>query len=316
MYETLIIGAGIAGCTAAIYASRKRMRFLVVAREFGGQFFESGQILNYPGIKETTGADFADMLQEQLDFNKIALNTGEEVNKIEVRDDGGFLVTSNREVYQAQTVIITTGSRPRKLRVPGEDKFMNKGVTYCSVCDGPLFADKEIAVIGGGNSALEGVDFVQRIAKKIHLINIGETFTGHESLIETVNSYDNVDIIHNAETLEIFGGKTVQGLKYKKGGETRELAVEGVIVEIGREPNTGFVKGFLELNEKEHIVIDCMGNASRKGVFAAGDCASGNEYQYAIAAGQGCIALLKAARYLANGFANPHPFPSPKGRGR
>jgi thioredoxin-disulfide reductase len=299
MKEVIIIGAGIAGCTAAIYASRKKMDFLLVSEKFGGQFFESGEILNYPGIKKTSGADFSQMFEEQLEFNNIKPKTGISIKKIE-KEGSNFKLSSDNEVYKAQSVIIAAGSSPRKLNVPGEAEYKNKGLTYCSICDGPLFADKEVAVIGGGNSALEGVDFIKNIAKKIYLINIDDKFKAHEVLIEKAESLEKVEIIHSAKTTKIKGDDFLKAVEYEKGGKTQEIKVEGVIVEIGRIPNTGFVGDFLKKTDHDHIQIDCQTKTSVEGVFAAGDCASGDEYQYAIAAGQGCIALLKSARYLAN----------------
>jgi thioredoxin-disulfide reductase len=299
MYDTIIIGAGIAGLTAAIYASRKKMNFLLLARELGGQFLESGEVLNYPGIIKTTGLEFKTIMEKQLEFNDVKPKIGEEVKKIE-EIEKGFEVITDKNTYETKTVIIATGARPRKLNVPGEEKFARRGVTYCSVCDGPLFSGMGIAIIGGGNSALEAVDFTKDIARKIYLINKGKEFNAHEYLIEKVKSYKNVEIITEGDTKEILGEKFVTGLKYEKiGGKIHKIKVQGVIIEIGRKPNTDFLKGFLELDEHDHILIDCQGRTSLGRVFAAGDCASGHEYQYVISAGQGCIALLKAARYLA-----------------
>ncbi len=298
MYEVVIIGSGIAGETAAIYAARKKMEFLLVTRKLGGQFLESGEVLNYPGIVSTTGAEFSDIMEEQLETNGVEPREGEEVTAIEKAGDE-CRVISDKDEYRTKSVIIATGASPRKLDVPGEEELKNKGVTYCSVCDGPLFSGMDIAIVGGGNSALEGVSFTQKIANKIYVVNIEESFTAHEYLVEKVESYDNVEIIHNAATREIMGDKSVEGLKYERDGEERTLDVRGVIIEIGRRPNTEFVKDIVERDDHAHIIVDCQTRTSVDGIFAAGDCASGHEYQYVIAAGQGCMALLKAARYLA-----------------
>ena len=299
MYEVIIIGGGIAGSTAAIYAARKKMEFLFVTDKLGGQFLESGEILNYPGVVKTTGADFSGVFEEQLKFNNVEPKVGEKITKIE-KIDNGFRVLSDKGSYESKAVIIATGSHPKKINVPGEKEFFNKGVTYCSICDGPLFSGKTIAIIGGGNSALEGVDFTKNIAKKIYLMNITKDFNAHEYLIEKVKSYKNVEIIHEAKTTKISGDKFVNAITYEKEGKENKLDVEGVIIEIGRTPNTAFVEGFLDLDDHKHITIDCQTNTSVEGVFAAGDCSSVHEYQYTIAAGQGCISLLKAARYLAS----------------
>ncbi|MEW5895907.1 MAG: FAD-dependent oxidoreductase [Candidatus Omnitrophota bacterium] len=299
MLDVVIIGAGIAGCTAAVYAARNRMDYLLVSDNFGGQFLESGMILNYPGVIQTDGFKFRSAFEKQLEFNGVQRLIGPHIKKIESIENG-FRLIGDRQEFETQTVIIATGSHPRKLNVPGEDSFLNRGVTYCSVCDGPLFADKIIAIIGGGNSALEGIHFTHRIAKKIYLINIEDHFSAHAYLSETIASFENVEVIDKARTFEIFGDDFVQGLRYEREGKQYQLDVHGIIIEIGRTPNTDFLKGFVELDEKKHVVIDCQSRTSVEGVFAAGDCASGLEYQYVIAAGQGCIALLKAARYLSN----------------
>lgn len=299
MYDTIIIGGGIAGTTAAIYASRKRMKFLLIAKELGGQFLESGEILNYPGIIKTDGVQFSSVVKKQLEFNDVMPNAGEEVKKIE-KIKNGFQITSGKKSYESKTVIIASGSKPKKLNIPGEAKYANKGVAYCSICDGPLFSGKDIAIIGGGNSALEGVDFTKDIARKIYLINIEKKFRAHEYLIEKTLSYQNVEVINQAKITEITGDKFVTGLKYQKKGKENYLDIKGVIVEIGRIPVTDFLGNFLKIDQHKHILVDCQTRTSVEGVFAAGDCASGHEYQYIIAAGAGAMALLKAARYMAN----------------
>lgn len=299
MYDTIIIGAGIAGLTAAIYASRKKMSFEILASEFGGQFMVSGEVLNYPGITKTTGTELSAKMEEQMKFNNVNVKT--ETVK-EVRQEGSnFKVMTDKGEYNTRSVIIATGARARKIGVPGEEEFANRGVTYCSICDGPLFANKEVAVIGGGDAALEAVDFLKDIVSKIYMLVIEDKFRGHEYLIERVQNNPKVEVLFNAETTEILGDNFVTGLKYKQGEEENEkqLGVQGVIIEIGRVPNTEMFKDLVKLDDHNHILIDCQTNTSVPGIFAAGDCASGHEYQYVIAAGQGCMALIKAARYLA-----------------
>jgi thioredoxin-disulfide reductase len=297
IYDTIIIGAGIAGMTAAMYAARKRMRFEMISPDVGGQFMASGEILNYPGIIRTTGAEFSSVMEKQMEFNgvKQKAETVKEVKK----QKGSFLVSTDRGSYTTRTIIIATGARPRKLGVPGEDRLANRGVAYCSVCDGPIFAGKEVAVIGGGNAALEAVDFMKDIAKRIYLVVLGSRLEGHEYLIERVKSNPKVEILLNARTTEITGDKFVSGVRYEQKGMKKSLAIRGVIIEIGRIPNTELFRGLVKLDEHNHIEIDCQTETSVPGIFAAGDCASSHEYQYIIAAGQGCMALIKAARYIA-----------------
>ncbi|MFH0956961.1 MAG: NAD(P)/FAD-dependent oxidoreductase [Candidatus Aenigmatarchaeota archaeon] len=297
MYDTIIIGAGIAGLTAAMYAARKGMKYEIVSSEFGGQFNVSGEVSNYPGIARTTGLQMLKEMQKQMDDNKVKvrLETAEKVEK----KGKAFVVVTDKGRYDTRTVIIATGSTPRKLGVPGEKEFANKGVAYCAICDGPLFRGMDVAIVGGGNSALESVDFMEKIAKKIYVVNKGSEFAGH-GMIKNVEKNKKVQIIFGADTKEIVGEKLVSGLRYEKDGRMRQIKVGGVIVAIGRKPATEAFRGLLALEEDDgHIKIDCQGRTSVPGIFAAGECAAGHEYQYVISAGQGCVALIKAARYLA-----------------
>ncbi|MBD3296994.1 MAG: hypothetical protein GF392_06450 [Candidatus Omnitrophica bacterium] len=297
MYDTVIIGAGIAGDTAAIYAARKKMDFLMVASEVGGQFYSSGEITNYPGIIKTTGSEMNERFEKQLEANDIKPKADEKVERIE-KEDKSFTVVTDKDSYRTRTVLIATGSRPDKMDVPGEKKFANKGITYCSVCDGPLFRDKKVVIAGGGNSALEAVDFMKEIASEITVVNDAEQLKAHEYLQENARSLDKVEIMNSSRITRIEGDDLVRSVRIEHNGEEREIEAEGVIIEIGRAPNTEFVKDLVDLDGNGHIKIDCGGRTSVKGVFAAGDCTSGREFQYVIAAGQGCMALLKIARYL------------------
>ncbi len=296
-YDTVIIGAGMAGLTAAVYAARKRMKYALIGAEFGGELQISGEILNYPGIVKTTGAELQNTMIEQAKYNNIEV-IEEKVGKIEGKDNS-FIVHTDKNKYETSTVIIATGSKPKKLNVPGEDKYARKGVTYCSICDGPLFYGQDVAVIGGGDAALEAADFMKDIASKIYLIVKDEGFTAHEYLQENVRNNPKIEVIFNANTKEITGKEMVNNLTYVQDGVEKEIIVKGVVIEVGRTPNTEAFKGFVDLDEHKHILINCRTETSVPGVFAAGDCASGHEYQYVIAAGQGCMALIKAARYLA-----------------
>lgn len=296
VHETIIIGCGIAGITAAIYASRKRMDYLLISSDFGGQINIAGKVENYPGFKHTDMEHLGKALQEQLEYNNVEIHY-ENVGKIE-RDGDFFKVKTNKSVHESRTLIIATGARARKLKVPGEEEFARKGLTYCSICDGPLFKDYDVAVIGGGDSALEAADYMARIAKKIYIINIKDNLGGHEYLRERVEGKRKIEIINNAQTIEVYGDNIVNGLKYKQNGEIKDLRVGAVIIAVGRIPNTDIVKGFLELDTHNHIKVNKNCRTSVHGVFAAGDCTDIHEYQFVVAAGQGCAALLSAAKYL------------------
>jgi thioredoxin-disulfide reductase len=297
MYDTIIIGGGIAGLTAAIYAARKRMKFAIISTDFGGNFMISGDIENYPGILKTTGYDFLTIMKKQMDFNniKVIIDT---VTKIKKKDQN-FLVIAGKKEHDSRSVIIATGSTPKKLGIPGEDTFAKKGVTYCSVCDGPLFAGMDVAVVGGGNSALQAADSLKDIASKIYLITNEDTFRAHEYLIERVKKNHKIEIFYNTEITEVVGDSFVKGITYKQKGKSGSQKVRGLIIEIGRIPDTGQFKGLVKFDSENHIHIDCQTRTSVPGIFAAGDCTSGHESQYVISAGQGAMALLKVAKYLA-----------------
>jgi alkyl hydroperoxide reductase subunit AhpF len=188
--------------------------------------------------------------------------------------------------------------------VPGEEKFAKKGVTYCAICDGPVFAGQDVAIIGGGNSALEAVDFMADIANEINLVNIEESLSGHEYLQERVKNMDKVNIIPEANTTEIKGDEMVTGITYEQHGDTKELDVNGVIIEIGRIPNTELADGLFDTDDHDHIKVDRWSRCLVDGTptdraYAAGDCTDVHEYQYAISAGMAVTALLKSVRWLA-----------------
>ena len=224
-------------------------------------------------------------------------------SKIEKIANGFKVNTSDGKTYETITILLTSGSSRKKLGVPGEKEFDGKGVVYCSICDAPLFKGKEVAVIGGGDSALEAVDFLGKIAKKIYLLVLEDKLKAHEYLQERAKNNPKLKIIYNANTTEILGNKFVERLRYEQKGDKRnklkELKVQGIFVEIGRAANSDFVKELIKLDEHGHIIADCQTFTSVQGIFAAGDCSSVHEYQYVISAGMACTALLKTARYLA-----------------
>lgn len=302
MYETIIVGAGIAGITAAIYASRKRMSYLLISNNFGGQMNIAGEVENYPGIVKTTAAEFMKVLKEQLDYNKIKMK--QELVKQIKKKGKNFEVMTNKGKYESQTVILCTGARPRRLNVPGEIEFAKKGVSYCSICDGPVFKNKIVAVMGGGDAGLEAADFLLNVAKKIYILEKGPELKAQKYLLENIQKNQKAEVILNAEIKEIVGDKVVTGMKYTQGGKEKILKVEGIFVEVGRIPNTEAVKNLVELDEHGHIKVSVQCDTSAPGVFAAGDCSNIHEYQYIISGGQGATALIKAARYIAGGNNN------------
>lgn len=298
MKDLIIVGAGPAGITAAVYAARQKLDFSVITKDIGGQAAWSGEIENYTGYQFITGPDLAQKFKEHLQKYSFDLREGEGVVKIEPGTAHFKLQTSKGEVPEARTIIVASGKKPRKLNVPGEDEFKNRGLTYCATCDGPLFAGKTVAVLGGGNSALDATLQMMKIARKVYLVNIHPELKGDAVMIEKVKAGNQVEIINNARTLEIFGDKFVKGMKVEVGDRVRELGVEGIFVEIGLIPSSEFID-FVAKNSIGEIMVDCASATSVPGVFAAGDVTNVPEKQIVIAAGEGAKAALLAARYLA-----------------
>jgi thioredoxin reductase len=299
MYDVIVIGGGVAGQTAALYASIKKMSVMLLTKKLGDHTKGSIGILNYPGMLEIDGLTLSTRMKGQLRSSNVSTLEDEDINRI-AQIEGGFRVYSRNNAYDGATLIIATGASIYTLGVPGEDRLLGKGVTYCGICDAPLFQDKDIAVIGEGDAAFEAAHSARKIARSIVIISREKGFNASDRLIEKTLAYPNIKVITEAEILEIHGNIQVESVGYKRLGVIRKLPVSGVIVERGRKPNTDFLRGFLELDEAGYVVIDYKTKTSVEGVYAAGDCTCTREYQYPIAVGQGCTAVLKASRYLAN----------------
>jgi len=296
MYDLIIIGAGPAGITASVYAARKRLNFLVVTKDIGGQTAWSGDIENYTGYQFITGPDLTAKFEEHMRQYKVELKENEEVLSVE-RIDTIIRVKTSKKEYDASTVIIASGKRSRELGVPGEKEFKNRGLTYCATCDGPLFAEKDVAIIGGGNSGLDASLQLVRIARRIHLINVSPELTGDPIMQEKVKENKIVTILNNCKVTAITGDKFVTGIRVKIKDKEELIAVQGVFVEIGLMPNSGFTKG-IEKNEFGEIKVDPYNHTSISGIFAAGDVTNVPEKQIVIAAGEGSKAALGVFRYL------------------
>lgn len=302
MYDVIIVGGGPAAVGAAIYAARKKLKTVVVAGEFGGQSAVSASIENWIGETVISGFDLAQKLEKHLKAQKEIEIISPDLVKTVTEIPGGFRVEAESgKSYEAKTVIVASGSRRRRLNVSGEAKFEGKGVVFCSTCDAPLFPDKTVAVVGGGNAGLEAVVDLYPYAKKIYLIVRGDSLKGDQITQDEVRQNPKVEIVCNAVPEEILGGDFVTGLKYKdiKTAETKELAVDGVFVEIGAVPNSEIVKGLVEINPAGEIIIDHRtGKTSKPGVFAAGDVTDEVYKQNNISVGDAVKAALSAYNYL------------------
>jgi alkyl hydroperoxide reductase subunit F len=305
IYDLAIVGGGPAGAAAGIYAARKKIKFVLIADSFGGQSVVSADIQNWIGTKSISGVKLAQDLEEHLRAQEGAEILMDKVNKIE-KKEGGFLVSTEKgKTFKTKTVLICSGSRRRKLGIPGEDKLNGRGVAYCSICDAPLFGGMDVAVVGGGNAGLEAVVDLLPYANKIYLLEFLGELKGDALTQEKIKSNPKAEIILNAKTLEVLGEEMVSGLKYEDqlSKEIKTLDVKGVFVEIGAMPNTEFVKDLVELDKIGDIVINDRTQASSlEGIWAAGDASSILYKQNNIAAGDAVKAVLNIYDYLNGKF--------------
>jgi thioredoxin reductase (NADPH) len=305
MKEAIIIGASAAGISAGIYLKRRGIDFLILAKDLGGEMALSGIVENYPGIPETNGVELAKKFEEHAKKYDIEIKLYYTVKSLKEKE-GYFEIKAEsengqKEIFQGKALIIATGSSPKNLNIPGEKEFYHKGLSYCTVCDGPLFKGKTVAIIGGGNSALEAGLMMADLSPKVYLINKNEDFRGDEILKKKIKEKKNVEIINLALTQEIFGDEFVKGLKYLdlKTNEIKTLNVDGIFVHIGLKPNTDFVPDEWGIkNTYGEIVVNKLCQTAKQGVFAAGDVTDIPYKQIGIAVGQGIIAALEVVRYL------------------
>lgn len=296
IYELIIIGAGPAGITAGIYAARKKIDFIIITKDIGGQASLSWEIENYIGYQFITGPELVEKFIKHIKEFNVEIKENEPVKKI-LREDKIFKIISDKNEYLSKTIIISTGRKPKKLGVKGEDEFKNKGLTYCATCDAPLFRDKEVAVIGGGNAGLDAVIQLSRIARKIYLIEIKNELTGDKFVIEKIKNIKNVEIMTGTKIKEIKGDKFVEGIRIEKEGKETEIKVKGIFVEIGSIPNSEIIN-FVEKNEYGEIIVDCKNKTSFPGVFSAGDVTNVFAKQIIVACGEGAKASISSFEYL------------------
>ena len=299
MYELMIIGGGPAGLCASIYAARKQLKTLLISGDIGGQINTTLGIENYLGYQFIEAPELIDKFQSQVSQYPIDQKIGDKVSRLGKIDEGFEAISEAGDKYQARVVIIATGKRPRKLDVPGEAELMGRGVTYCAICDGPVFAGQRVAVIGGGNSALEAALDMVKIAEHVDLVSL-TPLTGDSVLVEKLGEARNLSIFTEYQTEKIEGQDFVEGMLIKdlKSGESKRLDVTGVFIEIGLVPNSDLVKGLLELNKWGEIPVSCSCETSVPGLYAAGDVTSVPEKQIVVAAGEGAKATLQAHHYL------------------
>lgn len=302
VYDVVIVGAGPAGIAAGIYAARKKLKSLLITKDFGGQSVNSASIENFIGYKSISGADFAKVLEDHLRSQEgIEIKDGILVSSINKRGDLFEIADNAGGVYQTKTILYSAGSGYRKLGVPGEKEFEGKGVFYCSICDAPIMKNKPVAVVGGGNSGLEAVIDLLPYAAKIYLLEYTGALKGDPIYQDKIRKENKVEIITNAKTSEIFGDTFVKGLKYEDvvSKAQKTLDVSGVFVSIGWVPNSGLVKDLVKLDANNHVMIDHKNlQTSCPGIWAAGDVTDSTYAQINPAIGEGVKALLSIYDFL------------------
>lgn len=302
IYDLIIIGAGPAGMAAALYAARQNLNSILVTKDIGGLANYVPELKTYLGYYYLTGYDLIEKFKEHLSHYNVNIKM-DEVKKIN-KQRNFFEVKTKDNKYNAKTLIISAGRRFKKLDVPQEDKYLGKGLSLCTACDGPLFKDKVVAVVGGGRSGLFATLFLLKLAKKIYLIEKDrhlKTSGGLKHIADMLEKNKKVKIILNANVTGIKGNNFVNAIVFNKN---KELEVEGVFVEVGYVPNTEFVKHLVKTNDRGEIIVDEEGRTSCKGIFAAGDITNIKEKQVMVSCGEGTKSLLSALTYLEENLEN------------
>ncbi len=300
MYDCIIIGAGPAGMTAGIYTARRKMKTLIISKTIGGQMVWSADVENYTGFTMISGADLTLRFQEHMAALKddLEVKIGEEVASIEKNITTITVTTKTGDVYYGKTVIIASGKDPRHLGVPGEKELFGKGVAVCATCDAPLYKDKIVAVVGGGNSSMDSICALSKVAKQVFVLNINDDFTGEALVKDRILSLQNVRVYHQTKVTKIIGTKNVTGVGILQFGKKEEvLKVDGVFIEVGYEPNNAFATE-LAVDEQGLIKVDRNLQTSVPGIFAAGDINDAWGEQIIIAAGEGAKAAMAVGDYL------------------
>lgn len=302
VHELIIIGSGPAGYTAAVYAARAQLKPIVFeGTQFGGALMTTTEVENYPGFREAImGPDLMDQMREQAIRFGADLRT-EDVDEVSLRGPVKT-VTVGDEVYRARAVILAMGAAPRYLGVPGEDTLLGRGVSSCATCDGFFFKDQDIAVIGGGDSAMEEATFLTRFARSVTLIHRRDEFRASKIMLERAYADPKITVLTNTKIVGVEGTDSVTGLKLENTvtGQASELPVTGMFVAVGHDPRSELVKDVVDVDPDGYVLVrDRSTYTSLEGVFAAGDLVDRTYRQAVTAAGSGCAAAIDAERWLA-----------------
>ena len=299
LYDVVSVGGGAAGLTAGMYAARRALKTVILAKDLGGQAATTSWIENYPGVGVTDGLELMVKFRDQaLQFGAEFVAT--EAEKITPHDNG-FMVTTPQGEFTSRAVILAFGLTPRDLGVPGEEALKGRGVSYCVTCDGPLFKGKRVLVVGGGSSALDAAEFLTHLTDVVHIVYEREVFRGPKALIAKVLHDPKITKHLGEKVVEIRGRERVESVLLSGGGETVEVPVDGVFVELGHIVKTAWLKGLVDLDERGHVIVTKNCATSRPGIFAAGDVADIAYKQVVVSAGEGAKAALQAYHYLQGG---------------
>lgn len=298
-YDVIIIGGGPAGMNAAMYAARKELRAAVITTDFGGQILLTSEIENYLGFPSISGFELSDKMEAHVRQYPVDFETAQ-VERLERLEDGSFAAhLDDVQEYRGKACIVTAGKRSRTLDIPGEASFTGRGVSYCATCDGPFYRNKTVAVVGGGDSAVQAAIELAAICPKVYLV-VRSRIRAQEILIKRMKEHENIEVLLGYAPEAIEGTKKVESVlvKNRESGEERTLAVDGCFVEAGGIPNSGFLPAETALNRAGEIVTDKSGRTNVPGLFAAGDVTDNPYKQVIIAAGEGAAAALAAHEYL------------------
>ncbi|MCD5390533.1 thioredoxin-disulfide reductase [candidate division NPL-UPA2 bacterium] len=310
MYDIIIIGGGVAGLTAGIYAGRAGMRTLLIEKiSPGGQAATAGLIENYPGFPEPiSGMELTDRMSrqaekfgmEKVEGEVIGLKLRETEEEVSSVNAGRKLVRTQNREYETLTVIVATGAEPKKLGVPGEEEFRGKGVSYCATCDGPLFRAQEIVMVGGGDTAVEEALFLTKFAKKVILVHRRDRLRATKLLQERALSNEKMELIWNCVVTEILGEDKVKGVRVKnrRSGEEKDISIQGVFISVGIKPGTAFLHSLVDMDEEGYIITDEKMKTSADGIYAGGDCRKKLLRQIVTACGEGATAAVAAQHYV------------------
>lgn len=294
MYDLVIVGAGPAGMTSAIYSARQKLKTLIISKNFGGQMAQKAvEIENYPGFEKITGFDLISKMESQVKNVDVVR---EKVIEVKKENDIFFLKTEGDKVFQSKVVIIAIGAEPRRLNVLGEVNYLGRGVSYCSTCDGPLFKNKEVAIIGGGDAGFETAIFMKNYASKIYILEQEETV---KASIDNQKKASGIEVITSARLKEIKGDNFVNQIVFELSGKEKTLDVKGVFIQAGYIPETSFLGDLVELNEKKEIIVNFETFETKtRGLFAVGDVNCGKVKQIVVACGQGATAVIHGYKYI------------------